>query len=61
MTRLGAGHNAPKAAVGQADAIGFQLWRYADLLETCALTGRTWVLDPVDLNPRRARSGPAHL
>ena len=103
---LVAEHNAPTAAAGQGDAIDFQLWRYADLLETCALTGRscdadlstvgTWsdgvpvapavvsahpidsgpmpavlaecdslfgtgVLDPIDLNPRRDRCGPAHL
>ena len=103
---LVAEHNAPTAAAGQGDAIDFQLWRYADLLETCALTGRscdadlstvgTWSdgvpvvpavvsahpvdsgpmpailaecdslfgtggLDPIDLNPRRARCGPAHL
>ena len=36
---LVAEHNAPTAAAGQADAIDFLLWRYADLLETCALTG----------------------
>ena len=37
---LVAEHNAPSASAGQADAIDFLLWRYADLLETCALTGR---------------------
>jgi len=103
---LVAEHNAPTAASGAGDAIDFQLWRYSDILETCALTGRscdadlstvgTWsdgvpvvpavvsahpvdsgpmpavlaecdslfgtgALDPIDLNPRRARCGPAHL
>jgi hypothetical protein len=99
-------HGAPSAGDGQADAIDFLLWRYADLLERCALTRRDCDLDlsttgtwsdgvpvvraevsvrPVDsgpmpailaecdalfatggaplidLNPRRARCGPAHL
>ena len=103
---LVAEHNAPTAASGKGDAIDFQLWRYADLLETCSLTGRscnadlapvgTWsdgvpvtaavvsthpvdsgpmpavlaecdslfgtgVLPAIDLNPRRARCGPAHI
>ena len=31
-------HGAPSAGDGQADAVDFLLWRYADLLETCALT-----------------------
>ena len=33
-------HGAPSAGDGQADAVDFVLWRYADLLETCALTRR---------------------
>jgi hypothetical protein len=32
-------HGAPLASAGQADAVDFLLWRYADVLEVCALTG----------------------
>jgi hypothetical protein len=38
-------HGAPSAGDGQADAVDFLLWRYADLLETCALTRRNCDLD----------------
>ena len=35
-----ADHFAPAAGQGQANAVDFLLWRYADLLETCALFDR---------------------
>jgi hypothetical protein len=38
---LVAEHNAPTGSGSQVDAIDFLLWRYADLLEACALSGRS--------------------
>ena len=35
-----ADHGAPAGASGQADAVDVLLWRYADLLEICALHGQ---------------------
>jgi hypothetical protein len=40
MPPLVAEHNAPTGAEGQADGIDFLLWRYSDLLESCAVSGR---------------------
>jgi hypothetical protein len=36
-----ADHGSPSAGDGQADAVDVQVWRYADLLETCALSRRS--------------------
>jgi hypothetical protein len=38
---LVAEHNAPTGSGSQVDGIDYLLWRYADLLETCAVSGRS--------------------
>jgi hypothetical protein len=69
---LVAEHNAPTGAEGQVDAIDFQLWRYADLLENCALSGRScnddlsnaaswsdgWPVVPATVSAHPVDSGP---